>query len=166
MVVGRGPNGPKISDFWLSTWMSAQGPKIDWMHARAGWCRPRSGPKWIWTWKSSKFMHALGSKQGWRPFSPQNALRLLAQIHILWGMQMQKLRNQIWQGFQCKKMQKFELKPLKCKHSMVENKYGITTGLPIDKGSKFLSPLKKTFYSSINLYFHKISFKTWWGFAM
>ena len=28
-------------------------------------------------------------------------------------------------------------KPLKCKHAMIGNKYEITTGLPIGKGSKF-----------------------------
>ena len=29
------------------------------------------------------------------------------------------------------------MKTLKCKHAMVGNKYEITTGLPVGKGSKF-----------------------------
>ena len=43
--------------------------KNTWIHGGVGRCRPRSGPIWTWTWKSTKFMHALDSKFLWQPFS-------------------------------------------------------------------------------------------------
>ena len=54
-----GPNRVLLFQWWSMTAIWFKG---EWMGAGVGWCRPRNGPKCTWTWKSSKFMHALHSK--------------------------------------------------------------------------------------------------------
>jgi hypothetical protein len=57
-------------------------------------------------------------------------------------------------------------KPLKCIHAMVENEYGITTGLPIGKVSKFEVLWTRHFSSIKFLVFAKFHSRQWWGFIM
>jgi len=60
--------GPNFVLLFQQHLMTAIWSKSEWMGAGVGRCRPRSGPKCTWTWKSSKFMHALHSKFLWLPF--------------------------------------------------------------------------------------------------
>ena len=155
-VVDRPCGWPNFCPLFSEMLNDSTYSKNTWMHTGVGRCRPRSGPKWTWTWKSTKFMHALDSKQIWLPFSLQNALRLLVQIHILWGMKMQKLRNQICQGFQCKKAQRScknsNWKPSKCNGwKQIWDNYRFT----YRQGFKILSPLNQTFSSSVIFKFER-----------
>ena len=79
--------------------MTATHSKNAWICAGVGRCRPRSGPKWIWTWKSSKFMHVLGSKLLWLPFSSKISLGHLFKSKTYEGCKCKRWGIKMCKGF-------------------------------------------------------------------